>query len=147
MSGILTKITTFSSEVVQSSSYLKKIEEKIDSIHMAVREISDGTVGQNQDVERVVMRTTELEVMFSELKAKSSMLLDDAQNVILSGESGSKSVGKLRMQNEDTTETMLISHKKIQSLEARSKKIANIVNTINGCFFQCQKAFLPCYVR
>lgn len=132
MSGILTKITTFSSEVVQSSGYLKKIEEEIDSIHMAVREISDGTVGQNQDVERVVMRTTELEVMFSELKAKSSMLLDDAQNVILSGESGSKSVGKLRMQNEDTTETMLISHQKIQSLEARSKKISNIVNTING---------------
>ncbi len=38
ISGILTKITTFTDGVVQSSGYLKNIEENVDSINRAVRE-------------------------------------------------------------------------------------------------------------
>lgn len=132
MSNILTKITTFSGEVVQSSGYLKGIEEKVDSINTAVREISDGTVNQNKDVERVVMRTNELEEMFAELREKSSFLLEDAQNVISSGESGTSRVNELKRQNEITTKTMEVSYEKIQSLKERSDKISGIVNTING---------------
>lgn len=132
MSNILTKITTFSGEVVQSSGYLKGIEEKVESINTAVREISDGTVNQNKDVERVVMRTNELEEMFAELREKSSFLLEDAQNVISSGESGTSRVDELKRQNEITTETMEVSYEKIQSLKDRSDKISGIVNTING---------------
>ena len=132
MSNILTKITTFSGEVIQSSGYLKGIEEKVESINTAVREISDGTVNQNKDVERVVMRTNELEEMFAELREKSSFLLEDAQNVISSGESGTSRVNELKRQNEITTKTMEVSYEKIQSLKERSDKISGIVNTING---------------
>ena len=132
MSNILTKITTFSGEVIQSSGYLKGIEEKVESINTAVREISDGTVNQNKDVERVVMRTNELEEMFAELREKSSFLLEDAQNVISSGESGTSRVNELKRQNEITTKTMEVSYEKIQSLKERSDKISGIGNTING---------------
>ena len=132
MSNILTKITTFSGEVIQSSGYLKGIEEKVESINTAVREISDGTVNQNKDVERVVMRTNELEEMFAELREKSSFLLEDAQNVISSGESGTSRVNELKRQNEITMKTMEVSYEKIQSLKERSDKISGIVNTING---------------
>ena len=132
ISNILTKIATFSREVVHSLGYLKEIEEKVDSINAAVREISDGTVNQNKDVERVVMRTTELEEMFSELREKSGFLLKDTQNVILSGESGASRVSELQRQNEITTKTMEVSYEKIQSLKERSDEISGIVNTING---------------
>lgn len=132
MAGILTRITTFSGEVVQSSGYLKSIEENADSINGAVREISEGTVGQTKDVDRVVMRTTELEEMFGQLKEKSRRLLEDSQNVILSGESGLKSVSELKRQNESVMEAMQDSYDKIISLKECSEKISGIVGTING---------------
>ena len=78
------------------------------------------------------MRTNELEEMFAELREKSSFLLEDAQNVISSGESGTSRVNELKRQNEITTKTMEVSYEKIQSLKERSDKISGIVNTING---------------
>lgn len=131
ISGILTRITTFSDEVVQSSGHLKNIEGDVDSISQAVREISDGTDAQNQDVNRVVTRAAELEEMFGQLREKSSLLLVDAQNTILSGQSGMQSVEDLKAQSETTAKRMAESYAKIMALEEQSKRISNIVGTIN----------------
>ncbi len=131
ISGILTKITTFTGGVVQSSGYLKDIETNIDSISKAVREISEGTDAQNADVTKVVTRVAELEEKFQELQAKSSLLLENAQNTILSGETGTLNVNELKSQNETTTRMMDESYEKILSLGEQSQKITNIVNTIN----------------
>lgn len=131
ISGILTKITTFTSGVVQSSGYLKNIEENVDSISRAVREISEGTDAQNTDVNKVVTRAAELEEKFQELQEKSSLLLEDAQNTILSGESGTRNVNELKEQNEATTRMMDEAYEKILDLGEQSQKISNIINTIN----------------
>ncbi len=131
ISGILTKITTFTGGVVQSSGYLKNIEENVDSINRAVREISEGTDAQNTDVNKVVARAAELEEKFQELQEKSSLLLENAQNTILSGESGTRNVSELKDQNETTTRMMDESYRKIMNLGEQSQKISNIVNTIN----------------
>lgn len=131
ISGILTKITTFTGGVVQSSGYLKNIEGNVDSISRAVREISEGTDTQNTDVNHVVTRAAELEEKFQELQEKSSLLLEDARNTILSGEGGSRDVNELKNQNETTTRMMDESYKKILDLGEQSQKISSIVNTIN----------------
>ena len=131
ISGVMTKIATFTGEVVQSSGRLKRIEEDVDSISQAVREISDGTEAQNKDVNRVVTRAAELEEMFGQLREKSSLLLEDAQNTIQSGESGIQSVYDLKNRNEMTKEQMDESYQKIMSLEEQSRRISSIVNTIN----------------
>lgn len=131
ISGILTKITTFTSGVVQSSGYLKNIEENVDSINRAVREIEEGTVAQNTEVNEVVTRAAELEEKFQELQEKSMLLLEDTQNTILSGESGTQNVNELKDQNEITTRMMDESYEKILNLGEQSQKISNIVNTIN----------------
>lgn len=131
ISGVMTKITTFTGEVVQSSGRLKRIEEDVDSISQAVREISDGTEAQNKDVNRVVGRAAQLEEMFGQLREKSRLLLEDAQNTIQSGESGMQSVYDLKNRNEMTTEQMDESYQKIMSLEEQSRRISSIVNTIN----------------
>lgn len=131
ISGVMTRITTFSGEVVQSSGRLKRIEEDVDSISQAVREISDGTEAQNRDVNRVVERAAQLEEMFGQLREKSSLLLEDAQNTIQSGESGMQSVYALKNRNEMTTKQMDESYQKIMSLEEQSRKISSIVSTIN----------------
>ncbi len=131
ISGILTRITTFTDEVVQSSGHLKNIEGDVDSISQAVREISDGTDAQNRDVNRVVTRAAELEEMFGQLREKSSLLLVDAQNTILSGQSGMQSVEDLKEQSETTAKRMAESYTKIMTLEEQSKRISSIVGTIN----------------
>ncbi len=131
ISGILTKITTFTDGVVQSSGYLKDIEENAESINRAVREISEGTDAQNTDVNKVVTRAAELEEKFQELQEKSSLLLEDAQNTILSGESGTRNVNELKEQNGITTRVMDESYEKILKLGEQSQKISNIINTIN----------------
>lgn len=131
ISRILTKITTFTGGVVQSSGYLKNIEENVDSISRAVREISEGTDAQNTDVNKVVTRAAELEEKFQELQEKSSLLLEDAQNTILSGESGTRNVNELKEQNEATTRMMDEAYEKILNLGEQSQKISNIINTIN----------------
>lgn len=131
ISGILTRITTFTDEVIQSSGHLKNIEGDVDSISQAVREISDGTDAQNRDVNRVVTRAAELEEMFGQLREKSSLLLVDSQNTILSGQSGMQSVEDLKEQSENTAKRMAESYTKIMTLEEQSKRISSIVGTIN----------------
>lgn len=131
VSGILTKITTFSGEVVQSSGYLKGIEEKADSINQAVREISDGTVAQNTQVNEVVDYTEELEEKFAELRRKSEYLLEDAAKVTQSGKRGSENVDELKSHNEVTTKMVDDSYEKIMGLGEQSQKISSIINTIN----------------
>lgn len=131
MSKILTKITTFTDGVVQSSGYLKDIEENVDSISRAVREISEGSVAQNTDVNQVVTLVEELEDKFQDLQEKSSQLLEDTRNTILSGESGTQNVNELKDQNEATTRMMDDSYVKILNLGEQSQKISNIVDTIN----------------
>ncbi len=131
ISGILTKITTFTGGVVQSSGYLKNIEENVDSISQAVREISEGTDAQHTDVNQVVTLAAGLEEKFQELQEKSVLLLEDAQNTILSGESGIQNVKELEEQNETTTRMMDESYEKILKLGEQSQQISNIVNTIN----------------
>ena len=131
ISAILTKITAMTGEVVQSSGQLKSIEEDVDSISRAVREISDGTEAQKEEVNQVVMRENELEEKFGQLQEKSSLLLMDAQNTILSGENGMQSVMELKKQNEATAKGMAESFAKIVTLEEQSQRISGILNTIN----------------
>ena len=131
LSHILTKMATITREVVLSSQHLKGIEENVDSISKAVREISEGSSAQSEDVARVVMRTAELEEDFQQLKEKSGLLLDEAQNTSASGEGGRQKVKELRQRNELITERMGDAYKKIIMLEAQSGKISNIVSTIN----------------
>lgn len=131
ISAILTKITSMTGEVVQSSGHLKNIEEDVESISQAVRKISDGTDAQNEEVNQVVMRETELEEKFGQLKEKSNHLLEDAQNTIASGENGMQSVTELKKQNEVTEKVMTESFAKIVMLEEQSKRISGILETIN----------------
>lgn len=131
ISAILTKITSMTGEVVQSSGHLKNIEEDVESISQAVRKISDGTDAQNEEVNQVVMRETELEEKFGQLKEKSNHLLEDAQNTIASGENGMQSVTELKKQNEVTEKVMTESFAKIVTLEEQSKRISGILETIN----------------
>lgn len=72
ISAILTKITAMTGEVVQSSGQLKSIEEDVDSISRAVREISDGTEAQKKEVNQVVMRENEMEEKFDQLQEKAA---------------------------------------------------------------------------
>lgn len=132
MSGILRKITAFSGEVVQSSAHLKRMQEKADSIHAAMREIADGSADQDKDVARVVMRASELEEKFAQLREKRSFLLEDARNVILSGESGKKCVDDLMRRASETAEAMEASYSRIAGLKERSEKISGIVGAIGG---------------
>lgn len=131
ISVILTKITSITGEVVQSSGHLKRIEEDVDSISRAVRKISDGTEAQNEQVSQVVMRESELEGKFRQLQEKSGLLLTDAQNTILSGKNGMQSVAELKKQNVDTAKGMEEAFARIVTLEEQSQKISGILGTIN----------------
>ncbi len=131
ISSILTNITALTGEVVQSSGHLRHIEEEADAISRAVREISDGTEEQNSKVNQVVVRTERLEQNFEQLQEKSSLLLTNAQDTILSGEEGMQSVAELKKQNETASERMAASFEKIQLLEKQSQKISGILGTIN----------------
>lgn len=131
ISSILTNITAITGEVVQSSGHLRHIEEEAGAISRAVREISDGTEEQNTKVNQVVIRTEKLEQNFEQLQQKSSLLLTNAQDTILSGKESMQSVEELKKQNEAASEKMAISFQKIQSLEEQSQKIFGILSTIN----------------
>ncbi len=131
ISSILTNITALTGEVVQSSGHLRHIEEEADAISRAVREISDGTEEQNSKVNQVVVRTERLEQNFEQLQEKSSLLLTNAQDTILSGEEGMQSVAELKKLNETASERMAASFEKIQLLEKQSQKISGILGTIN----------------
>lgn len=130
ISAILTRIAAITGEVVESSGHLKQIEEEMDATNQAVREIADGTDAQNADVTQVVRQEEELGEKFGQLQEKSELLLVDAQNTIISGENGMKSVAELKKQNETASERMAEAYRKIMELEQQSKKISGILNTI-----------------
>ncbi len=138
ISGILTKMTSFSSDVIQSSGRLKDIETNVDSIHQAAVEISKGTEAQNNDVAHVVKRAGELEAKFQQLKEKCSLLLENAHNTIVSSQSGQEGVGALKIQNEKTEKLIEESYRKIKTLEEQSQKISNIIDTINNISSQTE---------
>lgn len=130
ISAILTKLATITSEVVESSDHLRQIEEEMDATSQAVREIADGTDTQNADVTQVVMQEDELGEKFGQLQKKGELLLADAQNTIISGENGMKSVAELKRQNEAAAGRMSEAYAKIMTLEQQSQKISGILNTI-----------------
>lgn len=138
ISGILTKMTTFTGEVIHSSGKLQDIELNIESINSAAKKISTGTENQNRDLHYVVNYAAELEEKFEILKEKSNMLLSEAQDTIISGERGTENVNELRLQNETTYDLMKESYNKIVVLEEQSKKISTIVVTINDIASQTQ---------
>lgn len=131
ISVILSKLTGITGEVVQSSDNLKNIEAEADSISRAVREISDGAEKQNEAIHQVVMKAEALEENFGQLQTKNSLLLQDAQNTMLSGENGMSGVSELKAKNESASQDMAVAFEKIQQLEERSQKISGILNTIN----------------
>lgn len=131
ISVILSKLTGITGEVVQSSGNLKDIETEADSISKAVREISDGTERQNDEIHQVFMKAEALEENFGQLQKKNSLLLQDAQNTMLSGENGMAGVSELKAQNESASQRMTVAFEKIHLLEDRSQKISGILNTIN----------------
>lgn len=130
ISAILTKLATITGEVVESSDHLRQIEEEMDATSQAVREIADGTDTQNADVTQVVMQEDELGEKFVQLQKKGELLLADAQNTIISGENGIKSVAELKRQNEAAAGRMAEAYAKIMTLEQQSQKISGILNTI-----------------
>lgn len=131
ISNILTKTALFSGEVIQSSGKLKDIEENIGTISEALHEISDGTVAQNGEVNHVVQRAAQLDETLSQVRKQSRQLLENAKNTMQSGEKGALHVHNLMKQNEKTTDMMDLSYQQIITLEQQSRKISNIVNTIN----------------
>ena len=131
IAAILTKITAMTGEVVQSSGQLKSIEEDVGSISQSVREIADGTERQKEEADQVVLRENDLEEKFGQLQEKGSLLLEDAQNTIRSGENGIQSVIELKKQNEVTAKGMAESFAKIVALEEQSQRISGILSTIN----------------
>ncbi|EOS25618.1 hypothetical protein C806_01745 [Lachnospiraceae bacterium 3-1] len=131
ISGILTKITTITEEVVESSGELRRIEREMDAASQSVREISDGSKAQETDVKQVVMQEEELEDKFGLLLEKSELLLMDAENTIVSGKNGMQGVGELKQQNEAASKGMEEAYRKIAALEIQSQKISGILNTIN----------------
>lgn len=131
VSSILGRFTTFSGEVVQSSGRLQDIERDVDDISHSLRKISDGTDAQNEEVNRIISLSAELEEKFGQLREKNRELLTDVQDTILSQENGAKSVAGLEQQNLRTTKVMDESYHRILALDEESKKIAGIVSTID----------------
>ena len=138
ISAILTRITAITKEVLESSSDLKQIEREMDTASKAVREISDGSKIQDEDVKQVVAQEEELENKFEQLKEKSAVLLEEAQNTIISGENGMQSVTELKRQNETASSGMTDAYTKIAALEAQSQRISGILNTINDISSQTE---------
>ena len=131
ISVILSKLTSITGEVVQSSGNLKDIEAEADSINRAVREISSGSEKQNDEIHQVFAKAEALEENFGQLQKKNRILLQDAQNTMLSGENGMSGVSQLKAQNDSASQGMAAAFEKIHLLEERSQKISGILNTIN----------------
>ena len=131
ISAILTKITGITEEVADSSGDLRQIEQEMGAASQAVREISEGSKAQELDVKQVVTQEEELEDKFGLLQEKSQLLLEDAQNTIVSGKNGMEGVAELKRQNESASKGMANAYEKIAALEVQSQKISGILNTIN----------------
>lgn len=131
ISSTISNMTSFSSEVVQSSDKLSAIEVKADTVNSALRQIKAGSDKQTLEVNDVVAKASELEAKFGRLKSQSAELLSSVQQTIESGNSGAAGVAELEKQNGITTKMISDSYDKIVTLEEQSKKISGIVETIN----------------
>ncbi len=131
ISGVLTRLTAFSAEVVQSSGHLDDIERNIGIINESVHKISKGTEEQKQDAEQVLLYTNDMIKKFERLMEQGQRLMDEAKHSIESGKSGIQNVEELTRCNQITIEKMENSYKTIINLEEQSKKVFEIVNTIN----------------
>lgn len=132
ISGILARIITSIKELVICSGKLRDIESNIGTISKALKEISEGTVDQTGDVNKVVDQMAQMEDKFRELKDKSGNLLSEAEHTIISSEEGGKSVQELERQNLHVEQNVKLSYEKIKTLETHSANIADIVSTINN---------------
>lgn len=131
ISGVLNRLTAFSAEVVQSSGHLDDIERNIGIINESVHKISKGTEEQKQDAKQVLLYTNDMIKKFERLMEQGQRLMDEAKHSIESGKSGIQNVEELTRCNQITIEKMENSYKTIINLEEQSKKVFEIVNTIN----------------
>lgn len=131
ISGALGRILDFTKNLLACSEGLQKTQKNIETISSSMREISEGTVAQTADVNKVVGRMAEMEDKFRELKGKSETLLDKAEHTIDSSKEGALSVRELEQQNDFVEKNVDISYEKIKILETHSARISDIVNTIN----------------
>lgn len=131
ISTTINDMTSFSSEVVQSSDRLLEIEENTDIMNKAVKSIKAGSDEQNTKVSDVVAKASVLEQKFSILKKQSTDILENVNRSKDSEQKGSKSVTELEKQNVVTTTIIKETYDKIISLEEQSKKIFGIIETIN----------------
>lgn len=132
ISGALMRMMDFTKELLSCSDRLQATESDIGSISHAMKEISDGTSAQTQEVDHVVGRMEELEKRFSELKEKSKNLLDGAGHTMESSEEGILGMKELESQNRHVESNVSRSYEKIKLLQEHSVKIADIVETISN---------------
>lgn len=138
ISIILRKNAMIAEEVVESAGHLKQVEKDMDKTRQAVQEILDGSKAQNLDVEEVLMQEELLGTKFDQLQEKSRLLLEHAQDTIASSEKGMESAANLQKQNEEASEGMTDTYRKIMALEEQSRKISGILNTINNIASQTE---------
>lgn len=131
VADILSKITTFTGQVVQSGGQMKVLEECNSDIQEKINEITKGAAGQTQDAEKVVVRAAELEEKFQELAEKGRGMAQDAKNTQDSSVAGEAVIEELHEHSGQTALMMEESYQRIMALNEQSQKISNIVNTIN----------------
>lgn len=131
VADILSKITTFTGQVVQSGGQMKVLEECNSDIQEKIDEITKGAAGQTQDAEKVVVRAAELEEKFQELAEKGRGMAQDAKNTQDSSVAGEAVIEELHEHSGQTALMMEESYQRIMALNEQSQKISNIVNTIN----------------
>lgn len=131
ISGVLNRLTAFSTEVVQSSGHLDDIERNIGVINESVYQISKGTEEQKQDAEQVLLQTGEMIKRFEQLMEQSKKLMIEAEQAIEAGENGIRNIENLSKCNIITIEKMESTYKMVIDLEEQSKQVSEIVSTMN----------------
>ncbi len=131
MSGILVTVTEFTTKVMEGSGRLNGIAGDIDETHQSVERIAQGTQDQTEDARNVVDRAADLEEKFRELQEKSTVLLNNAEDTMRSGQQGVQSVSGLKSSNSVTERKMEESYSNIMKLDAHSRRISGIITTIN----------------
>lgn len=131
MAGILVTVTEFTTKVMEGSGRLNGIAGDIDETHQSVERIAQGTQDQTKDARNVVDRAADLEEKFRELQEKSTVLLNNAEDTMRSGQQGVQSVSGLKNSNSVTERKMEESYSNIMKLDAHSRRISGIITTIN----------------
>ena len=138
VSSAIKEIGQFADNVTENSIVLKNLEESLGNVNKAVKDISVGAEQQHTSIGNVVVKTTELEDMFNQLKEKSNDQLKEAYEILKSSKHGAEKVRELQEQNSITNKMMDDSYNRIVELEEQSKKISQIVNTINDIAAQTE---------